>query len=164
MPPPIRQGMTALRCNEWVSDAPGRLRAKHRTSLPRRHTRSTACARGLKKPLSQQKSLLRVKRTRRTIGRAADREDAPLVAAAWCLTAARSRLNSLSATHEGWASAELKRRWAAERIGAARWDTRAMLRENMVDGGSGFWRGEDRGVVEIQAALVDSRDPPAYVT
>ena len=64
MPPPIRQGMTALRCNEWVSDAPGRLRAKHRTSLPRRHTRSTACARGLKRPLSQQKSLLRVKITR----------------------------------------------------------------------------------------------------
>lgn len=83
-------------------------------------------------------------------------DHAPLVEAAWCLTAERSRLNSLSAIQEGLASALLKRRWAAERIGAARWLRRAMLRENIVVGvDEELWRGEgilgERSYVEIHA-------------
>lgn len=62
----------------------------------------------------------------------------PLVDAAWCLTAARSRLNSLSMIHEGLASALLKRRWAAVRTKAIRRGRLATLRENMVDMSGGF--------------------------
>lgn len=67
---------------------------------------------------------------------------APLVEAAWCLTAARSRLNSLSTIHEGLASALLKRRWAVARACCeARCEKRAMLRENMVGAGVGTLGG-----------------------
>lgn len=67
---------------------------------------------------------------------------APLVDAAWCLTAARSRLNSLSTIHEGLASALLKRRWAVARACCeARCEKRARLRVNMVGAGVGTLAG-----------------------
>jgi hypothetical protein len=67
---------------------------------------------------------------------------------------------------------ELRRRWATERAcWEARWAKRAMLRwANMVVvvGGCKWFAGGERSrsmsYVEIRAALVDSRDPPAYVT
>lgn len=46
---------------------------------------------------------------------------APLVAAAWCFTAALSRLNSLSTTHEGSLESEWLKRRVTERAGAKRW-------------------------------------------
>lgn len=68
-------------------------------------------------PLSQYKALVSIPTysTEYSAGRRFNWDYAPLVEAAWCLTAARSRLNSLSTIQEGLASEELKRRWAAER-------------------------------------------------
>lgn len=72
------------------------------------------------KPLRQYRSFIQADNRRCTIAGVNQlenklRANAPLVEAAWCLTAARSRLKSLSTIHEGLASALLKRRWAVAR-------------------------------------------------
>lgn len=71
----------------------------------------------------------------------------PLVAAAWCFTAARSRLNSLSTAHGSLLCSELlNRRGTSERTGAGRRPARCERRRILRWGNMAGERADNGGV------------------